>query len=109
MARPNPINNTISINDYKQFFAKWKESTSTSQDQHLGHWKALISHTAQNHVPDESTPIIGIIADQLSLSLAHCYAWKCWKIIVSTKIPRSAGNMLRNNLRTIHLFEADLN
>jgi hypothetical protein len=107
--RPNPVSATVSIEDYKEFFGKWKESTSTSQDRHLGHWKALISHTAQNQFPDESTLIIGIIVDQLNLALKHGYAWQRWQRIVSTKIPKAAGNMLLNKLRTITLFEPDFN
>jgi hypothetical protein len=81
----------------------------TSQDRHLGHWKALISNTAKNHYPEEADSIIGLIVDQLNLSLEHGYAWKRWNRIVSTKIPKSAGNMLLHKLRTIHLFEADFN
>jgi hypothetical protein len=36
-APPAPINITITSADYKKFFGKWAESTSTSQDRHLGH------------------------------------------------------------------------
>ena len=108
-AAPAPIDPTITIADYKEFFGKWSESTSTSQDRHLGHWKSLISHTATKHFPEESTAIIAVIVAQLNLSATHGYAWKRWKRIVSAKIPKRAGNMLLNKLRTIQLFEPDFN
>jgi hypothetical protein len=104
---PAAVSHNVSVDDYKDFFGKWKESTSTLQDRHLGHWKALISHTAKNKYTTESDSIIGVIVDQLNLSLQHGYAWTRWNRIVSMKIPKSAGNMLLHKLRTIHLFKAD--
>jgi hypothetical protein len=97
------------MSDYKLFFGKWNETTSTSQDRHLGHWKALISHTAEKHYPDESDAIISVIVSQLNLAVTHGYTWQRWRRIVSAKIPKRAGNMLLNKLRTIHLFEPDFN
>jgi hypothetical protein len=106
---PNSIDNTVTIKDYKAFFGKWAEKTSTSQDRHLGHWKALISHTAQLHFSDDCDIIIETLVAQMNLSLTHGYAWRRWKRIVSAKIPKRAGNMLLHKLRTIHLMEADFN
>ena len=34
---PDAIDTTITVSDYKEFFGKSKECTSTSQDRHLGH------------------------------------------------------------------------
>ena len=72
-------------------------------------WKALILYSAKNDCPAEADQIIGIIVAQLNLSPQHGYAWSRWNRIVSTKLPKSAGNMLLHKLRTIHLFEADFN
>ena len=45
----------------------------------------------------------------MNLSLKHGYAWRRWKRIVCAKIPKRAGNMLLDKLRTIQLFEPDMN
>jgi hypothetical protein len=106
---PAQIDDVITIDNYKEFFTKWSESTSTSPDRHLGHWKALISHTASTQFPEHCDLIIGIIVSQMNLSLKHGYAWERWKRIISAKIPKRAGNMLLDKLRTIHLMEPDFN
>jgi endonuclease/exonuclease/phosphatase family metal-dependent hydrolase len=106
---PTPVDDRVTVDDYKEFFGKWDESTSTSQDRHLGHWKTLISHTAQNKYPEECDKIMHVLVKQMNLSLRHGYAWRRWKRIVCAKIPKRAGNMLLNKLRTIWLFEPDFN
>jgi hypothetical protein len=106
---PTPIDDVVTIEDCKFFFGKWSETTSTSKDRHLGHWKALISNTAKQNFPEHSDMIIGVLVSQLNLSLQHGHAWTCWKRVASAKIPKRAGNMLLNKLRNIHLFEADFN
>jgi hypothetical protein len=87
---PASINTEITNADYKEFFGKWTESTSISQDRHLGHWKALISHTATDDYPEESYKIINVIVAQLNLSLTHGYTWNRWKRILLAKIPKRA-------------------
>ena len=106
---PTPIDSRVTVDDYKEFFGKWDETTSTSQDRHLGHWKTLISHTAQNKYPDECNKVIAVLVSQMNVSLEHGYAWRTWKRIVCAKIPKRAGNMLLDKLRTIQLFEPDMN
>jgi hypothetical protein len=73
-----PIDNSISLADYKAFFEKWAKNTSTSQERHLDHWIALISHSAQQHFPDDSNLIIETLVAQMNLSLTHGYTWKRW-------------------------------
>jgi hypothetical protein len=73
---PTPVDDHVTIDDYKEYFGKWDESTSTSQDRHLGHWKMLISHTAQNKFPEECNQIIDVLVTQMNLSLKHGYAWR---------------------------------
>jgi hypothetical protein len=106
---PAQIDDVVTVDNYKEFFAKWSEKTSTSPDRHLGHWKALISHTATTKFPEHCDLIIGIIVSQMNISLKHGYAWERWKRIISAKIPKRAGNMLLDKLRTIHLMEPDFN
>ena len=108
--QPPAINTHISVADYRKFFKKWKESTSTSDQRHLGHWKALVSdfHPDDPHKLS-ADHIIQIITQQLNLSTTHGYAWRRWRRIVSAKIPKREGILLLDKLRTIHLFEADFN
>ena len=108
--RPSRINTTITVDDYRKFFKRWKETTSTSDRRHLGHWKALVSDLA----PDDpnktyADQIIEVIVQQLNLSTTHGYAWRRWRRIISAKIPKRAGLLLLDKLRTIHLFEPDFN
>ena len=89
---PPPIDTTITVDDYRNFFKRWKETTSTSDRRHLGHWKALVSDLA----PDDpnktyADQIIEAIVQQLNLSTKHGYAWRRWRRIISAKIPKRAG------------------
>jgi hypothetical protein len=106
---PPLVDANVTSSDYRSFFGKWAEKTSTSQDRHLGHWKALISHTAATHFPDDTEHIINVLVAQMNISVKYGYAWRRWLRIVSAKIPKRAGNMLLNKLRTIHLIEPDCN
>jgi hypothetical protein len=45
----------------------------------------------------------------MDFSLEHGYAWRSWHRIMSAKIPKRAGNLLLDKLRTIHLMEPDFN
>jgi hypothetical protein len=106
---PAQIDDVVTVDNYKELFAKWSEKTSTSPDRHLGHWKALISHTATTQFPEHCDLIIGIIVSQMNISLKHGYACGRWKRIISAKIPKPTRNMLLDKLRTIHLMEPDFN
>ncbi len=107
---PPAINTHISTADYRKFFKKWKESTSTSDQRHLGHWKALVSDLLPDDPnKDSAEQIIKVLVQQLNLSTQHGYAWRRWRRIVSAKIPKREGILLLDKLRTIHLFEPDFN
>ena len=65
---PPPIDTTITVDDYRKFFKRWKETTSTSDRRHLGHWKALVSDLA----PDDpnktyADQIIEVLVQQLNI------------------------------------------
>jgi hypothetical protein len=107
-----PISAQISSADFKIFFRKWKETTSTSPSgKHLGHYKALLSPAIVN---DENLLAVAdrIIDSQvalLNIAASHGSPFERWKHIVSVMIEKKAGNYQLNKLRTIHLFEADYN
>ena len=104
------VNTTITAEDYRKFFRKWKETTSTSDKRHLGHWKALVSDLpADDPNYKKAQQIIQTIVTQLNLSAKHGYAWKRWRRIISAKIPKRAGILRLDQLRTINLFEPDFN
>jgi hypothetical protein len=107
-----PVSITVTASDYRRFFQKWTESTSTSPSgKHLGHYKALLSLGLEQDPPIK--PLADAIIDlQLKLSnvaLTHGHVYERWKQIVSVMIEKKPGVFLLEKLRTIHLFEADYN
>ena len=113
--RPPPlrlpiIDITITADDYRIFFKKWKESTTTSDRRHLGHWKALTCELpADDPLHTHADDIIQVFIRQLNLATKKGYAWRRWLRIISAKIPKREGILLLDKLRTIHLFEPDFN
>jgi hypothetical protein len=109
-AKTVPIN--VTNDDYRKFFRKWTESTSTSPSgKHLGHYKALLSLGLEQDPPIK--PLADAIIElQLQLSnvaLTYGHVYDRWKQIVSVMIEKKPGLFLLEKLRTIHLFEADYN
>lgn len=104
--------------DFKTFIAglrTWSESTSTSPSgRHLGHYKCLQvddgqSHTYTQENPNPSDKILmtyyklAMTAMRLGISL------KRWQNSITTMIEKVPGNPKINELRVIHLYEADYN
>jgi hypothetical protein len=109
-AKPVPI--TVTETDYRKFFRKWTESTSTSPSgKHLGHYKALLSLGLEQDPPIK--PLADAVIElQLQLSnvaLTYGHVYDRWRKIVSVMIEKKPGLFLLEKLRTIHLFEADYN
>jgi hypothetical protein len=102
----------VTEKDYRKFFRKWTESTSTSASgKHLGHYKALLSLGLEQE-PSIKPLADAIIELQLQLSnvaLTYGHVYDRWKNIVSVMIEKKPGLFLLEKLRTIHLFEADYN
>jgi hypothetical protein len=102
----------VTEKDYRKFFRKWTESTSTSASgKHLGHYEALLSLGLEQE-PSIKPLADAIIELQLQLSnvaLTYGHVYDRWKNIVSVMIEKKPGLFLLEKLRTIHLFEADYN
>jgi hypothetical protein len=108
----DPVSVQITSSDFKSFFRKWKETTSTSPSgKHLGHYKALLSPSVA--YDEKLAPIADRIIDShvtlLNIAATHGNPYARWLSIVSVMIEKKPGNYLLHKLRTIHLFEADYN
>lgn len=89
-----PVSIKISTDDYKNFFKKWDESTSTSPSgKHLGHYKALLSPGLNQEPPltDKADEIIGLQTKLCQIAVTHGHVWKRWQDIVSVMIEKSRG------------------
>jgi hypothetical protein len=107
-----PVSPLVTSGDFKSFFAKWKENTSTSPSgKHLGHYKALLSPALVDNddLTAAANRIIDVHVALLNIAAQHGSPMERWKRIVSVMIEKKAGNYQLNKLRTIHLFEADYN
>jgi hypothetical protein len=108
----HPVSIQVNITDYKKFFQKWDENTSTSPSgKHLGHYKALLSPglLEEPSLTEPADDIIKLKIKLCQLALTHGHVWDRWKGIVSVMIEKKPGLYLLEKLRTIHLFEADYN
>ena len=107
-----PISTLVTSGDFKSFFAKWKENTSTSlSGKYMGHYKALLSpaFTDNDELTDSANRIIDVHVALLNIAATRGSPLERWQQIVSVMIEKKAGNYQLNKLRTIHLFEADYN
>ena len=106
---------TISFEDFKRRFTIWREDTSTSPSgMYLGLYKALISRKYHDGLVDDTILQSGedIFMDIFILSNAACqfgFAYDRWKEVVNCMINKKTDSFLLNQLRVIHLFEADYN
>ena len=106
---------TISFEDFKRRFEVWNEDTSTSPSgMYLGLYKALISSKYNKDLVDANLLQEGedIFMDIFILSNAACrfgFAYDRWKEIVNCMINKKTDSFRLNQLRVIHLFEADYN
>ena len=106
----------ITIDDLKNGFKRWRESTSTSPSgRHLGHYRSIIAYTHLEKTEDDddklppSTRILGVIAKVTDLAIQHGIILDRWLNITNVMIEKIPGNPLYHKLRVIHLFEADMN
>jgi hypothetical protein len=107
-----PISALVTSSDFKAFFTKWKEMTSTSPSgKHLVHYKSLLSTVLRDDDALAATAdrIIDAHVALLNIAATHGSPFERWKSVVSVMIEKKAGFYQLNTLRTIHLFEADSN
>ena len=109
------MDDTISFDDFKRKFTIWREDTSTSPSgMYLGLYKALISRNLHEGTIDSTILQTGedIFLDIFILSNLACrfgFAFDRWKEVVNCMINKKTDSFLLNQLRVIHLFEADYN
>jgi hypothetical protein len=107
-----PVSAHVTKADFKNFFKKWKEATSTSpSEKHLGHYKALLSPAILDNqlLVNKAERIIDAHVHLLNAATSYGCPFERWKFIVSVMIEKNAGDYQLNKLWTIHLFEADSN
>jgi hypothetical protein len=120
-SRPASIQATVTFDDFITSFLHWNEKTSTSPSgRHLGLYKSLVTAHCDSgskfrdtddglSIQEKSTAIL-----QLIHGLATCVAERglyleWWIVVVNVMIYKKAGLMELDELRVIHLFEADFN
>jgi hypothetical protein len=91
---------TITKEDVKEGFKKWKERTSTSlSGRHLGHCKSWIQD-------DELLEILTMMI-QIPIKFGFAPKRRCQSL--NAMLGKDPGNPMINRLRIIHLYEADFN
>jgi hypothetical protein len=107
MARPTSIQDdgeripyTITREDVKQGFQKWKERTSTSPSgRHLGHYKSWI----------QDDTLLDLLTLLIQIPIKFGFAPKRWCQSLNVMLEKDPGNPMIHRLRIIHLYEADFN
>jgi hypothetical protein len=85
----DPVSVTVSSADFKHFFKKWPEPTSTSPSRkHLGHYKALISPAIafDETLSPIASKIIATHVTLLNIAATHGNPFARWLAIVSVMI-----------------------
>ena len=109
------IDTTITKEDLKNLFKKWKESTSTSPSGcHLGHWHALIAPDGSNPDSENSDDLVEdqimqIHANVLNTAVITGTPLNRWNKVNSSMISKLEGQARIDKLRIIHGYEADYN
>ncbi len=104
------LDTEISIQEFKEAFAKWKESTTTSPSQrHLGHYRSLMA--PDGHIDEESLgeQIMLIHYQMVCSTLATGTPLERWRNCISCHIEKDKGSPKLHRLRIIHIYEADYN
>jgi len=106
-----------------QGFKLWPERTSTSPSgRHLGIYKALAKHfpppkdkTKETNSPEPLDPlksgndVLKLVIMMMELAVMHTHTYDRWKTIWTLLLEKDPGNPKIDQLRTIHLYEADYN
>jgi hypothetical protein len=96
----NAITTTITEDDVKKGFGKWREMTSTSPSgRHLGHYKSIIQDSVLLQCLTKFLDTISQRGSPISR----------WHNAINVMLEKDSGRPRINRLRIIHLFEADFN
>jgi hypothetical protein len=97
------INTHITIDDFKRYFKSRKEKTASSfSGRHMGHYKAISEMANYNETVAE------ILTTIINISIITSRPLHRWQCSVQVMIEKGKGRNVEN-LRIIHLCEADLN
>jgi hypothetical protein len=108
------ISASVSLEDFVNTIQVWNEQTSTSPSgRHLGHYTLLVSvfqdKLAKPALKEKAEAILQLLVSMLNLSNTKGFALDHWKTVVNVMIYKKPGVYLIDQLRVIHLFEADYN
>ena len=93
------IPTSVTEDDVKRGFGRWKEATSTSPSgRHLGHYRAIIQ--------DED--FLNCLTKFLDIIVQRGISISRWKNAINVMLEKDSGRPRINRLRIIHLFEHDL-
>jgi hypothetical protein len=96
----NHIATSISADDVKRGFGRWREATSTSPSgRHLGHYRAIVQ--------DET--LLLCLTKFIDLAVNRGITLSRWQNAINVMLEKDVGCPRINRLRIIHLFEADFN
>jgi hypothetical protein len=111
------VSDEVTLEEWTGKMKSWKETTSTSPS---GHHKTLIKPFLPENPPPE-TPlellkleshrqdIAQAQVDLLNLAIRKQYTYERWHNVVNFLLAKEPGILRCNELRVIHLYEADLN
>jgi hypothetical protein len=104
------INTYMLPEDVARGFRKWREQTSTSPSGcHLGLRRIPCIPTNNKEIEQQRTNILGVQTAVINIPLAHGFAPKQWKTVVTAMLEKVPGTPLLHKLRVIHILEADYN
>jgi hypothetical protein len=120
--RPPEVEATVSFDAFIASFLHWNEQTSTSPSgRHLGLYKSLVTahcdsgqefqdcDNAGPSIKHKATAVLAAI-HQIAAGTAQCGLYLTrWIFVVNAMIYKKAGVLELDELRVIHLFEADFN
>ena len=97
---PDCVTYDISFNEYKDFYRKADESTSSSPSgRHYGHYKALLNG---------NDDVLRLMHDILIFCLKHGIILERWRRSVTSLIEKKHGKPFIHKFRTIHVVESEL-
>jgi hypothetical protein len=120
---PPSIPNTVPFEDFVNAFLHWNERTSTSPSgRHLGLYKSVVTAHCDSGSEFDDDPTHADLSTKLKateiLHAIHSVATSvaerglylaCWIYVVHVMICKKAGILKLEELRVLHLFEADFN
>ena len=109
----DPIPSIIPLEEIKQAYRKWKESTNTSPSGiHLGHYHALLVNDGQpytNNHPDPAEKIWYIIYLIINTSIKNGRGPPRYETVHQIMMEKLPGNNKIHRLRRINKYESEYN